>query len=87
MTSLRTVFSRGAYRALGVLVFSFVVGAAAHALEEQFPHAQLTTTPSRRERRGWSTESDVPRRATTAKPTVASWTATETGRGNASPAT
>jgi hypothetical protein len=31
MTSLRTVFSRGAYRALGVLVISLVVGASAHA--------------------------------------------------------
>ena len=31
MTSLRTVFSRGAYRALGILVFSLVVGASAHA--------------------------------------------------------
>lgn len=31
MTSLRTVFSRGAYRALGVLVISLVVGATAHA--------------------------------------------------------
>jgi hypothetical protein len=31
MTSLRTVFSRGAYRALGVLVISLVLGAAAHA--------------------------------------------------------
>jgi hypothetical protein len=31
MTSLRTVFSRGAYRALGVLVISLVVGAPAHA--------------------------------------------------------
>ena len=31
MTSLRTVFSRGAYRALGVLVISLVVGATARA--------------------------------------------------------
>jgi hypothetical protein len=31
MTSLRTVFSRGAYRALGILVISLVVGASAHA--------------------------------------------------------
>src|SRR5579863_6273499 len=31
MTSLRTVLSRGAYRALGVLVISLVVGATAHA--------------------------------------------------------
>jgi hypothetical protein len=31
MTSLRTVFSRGAYRALGVLVFSLLAGAPARA--------------------------------------------------------
>ena len=31
MTSLRTVFSRGAYRALGILAISLVVGASAHA--------------------------------------------------------
>jgi hypothetical protein len=31
MTSLRTVFSRGAYRALGILAVSLVVGASAHA--------------------------------------------------------
>jgi hypothetical protein len=30
MTSLRTVFSRGAYRALGVMVISLAVGATAH---------------------------------------------------------
>jgi hypothetical protein len=35
MTSLRTVFSRGAYRALGVLVLSLVVGATAHAETDQ----------------------------------------------------
>src|SRR6185369_13490998 len=31
MTSLRTVFLRGAYRALGILAISLVVGASAHA--------------------------------------------------------
>jgi hypothetical protein len=39
MTSLRTVFSRGAYRALGVLVISLVVGATAHAETAAAPAA------------------------------------------------
>jgi hypothetical protein len=39
MTSLRTVFLRGAYRALGVLVFSLVAGAAAHAETAAAPAA------------------------------------------------
>ncbi len=43
MTSLRTVFSRGAYRALGVLVISLVVGATAHAETAAAPAAP---TPS-----------------------------------------
>ncbi len=45
MTSLRTVFSRGAYRALGVLVISLVVGATAHAETAAAP-AAAAPTPS-----------------------------------------
>jgi hypothetical protein len=39
MTSLRTVFSRGAYRALGILAISLVVGASAHAETAAAPAA------------------------------------------------
>jgi hypothetical protein len=45
MTSLRTVFSRGAYRALGVLVISLVLGASAHAETAGAP-AAAAPTPS-----------------------------------------
>jgi hypothetical protein len=42
MTSLRTVFSRGAYRALGILAISLVVGASAHAETAAAPAAAPT---------------------------------------------
>jgi hypothetical protein len=46
MTSLRTVFSRGAYRALGVLVISLVVGATAHAEKAAAPVAAPAAAPT-----------------------------------------
>jgi hypothetical protein len=42
MTSLRTVFLRGAYRALGVLVLSLVMAASAHAQTAAAPAAAPT---------------------------------------------
>src|SRR3954465_6933891 len=42
MTSLRTVFSRGAYRALGILAISLLVGASAHAETAAAPAAAPT---------------------------------------------
>ena len=46
MTSLRTVFSRGAYRALGVLVILLVVGATAHAEKAAAPAAAPAGAPT-----------------------------------------
>jgi hypothetical protein len=46
MTSLRTVFSRGAYRALGVLVISLAVGASAQAETAAAPAAAPAGPPT-----------------------------------------
>ena len=46
MTSLRTVFSRGAYRALGVLVISLAVGATAQAETAAAPAAAPAGAPT-----------------------------------------
>jgi hypothetical protein len=46
MTSLRTVFSRGAYRALGVLVFSCVVGSTAQAADPAPAAPAATAAPA-----------------------------------------
>jgi hypothetical protein len=46
MTSLRTVFSRGACRALGVLLFSLVVAASAHAENAVAPAGAPAAAPT-----------------------------------------